>query len=127
MKKGVTVAGSLNADVFYEIDTYPCEGFLTNVRDISMNVGGSGNLILDLAKLDSNLTVKVCAAIGEDERGKEAVEILAKFPNIDTENVSVAGKQSAVCMVMNAEDSKQRTFFYIPGSNDLFDISHTQN
>lgn len=124
MKKGVTVAGSLNADVFYEIDTYPCEGFLTNVRDISMNVGGSGNLILDLAKLDSNLTVKVCAAIGEDERGKEAVEILAKFPNIDTENVSVAGKQSAVCMVMNAEDSKQRTFFYIPGSNDLFDISH---
>ena len=123
LENGITVAGSLNADVFYEIDTYPSQGFLTNVHDISMNVGGTGNIILDLAKLDSNLTVKVCAAIGEDERGREAIDILSAYSNVNTENVTVAGKQSAVCMVMNAADTKQRTFFYIPGTNDLFDIN----
>ena len=68
-RKGIVVAGSLIADVFYEIDTYPDQGMLTNIRDTSRNVGGSGNLILDLAKLDEHLPVEVCAIVGCDENG----------------------------------------------------------
>lgn len=122
-KKGITVAGSLIADVFYEIDTYPKESFLTNVRGTSMNVGGTGNLILDLAKLDKNLTVKVCAALGDDERGVGIKEIFSKYPNIDIDNITFEG-DSPTCMVMNAQDSKQRTFFFIAGATDAFDISY---
>lgn len=122
-KKGITVAGSLIADVFYEIDTYPKEGFLTNVRGTSMNVGGTGNIILDLAKLDKELTVKVCAALGEDESGVGINEIFSKYPNIDTANITLEGV-SPTTMVMNAQDTKQRTFFFIPGATDYFDISY---
>ncbi len=122
-KRGITIAGSLIADVFYDVDSFPKEGFLTNVRNTSFNVGGSGNLILDLAKLDSELCVKVCAVIGDDERGRDTLGVLSKYPGIDTSCISLEG-QSATCMVMNAEDTKQRTFFYIPASSDAFNISH---
>ncbi len=122
-KKGITVAGSLIADVFYEVDTYPKEGFLTNVRGTSMSVGGTGNIILDLAKLDKNLTVKVCAAMGNDEQGIGIKEIFSKYPNIDTQNIALGGV-SPTTMVMNAQDTKQRTFFFIPGATDDFDISY---
>ncbi len=122
-KTGITVAGSLIADVFYEVDTYPKESFLTNVRGTSLNVGGTGNIILDLAKLDKNLTVKVCAAMGDDERAEGIKEIFSKYPNIDTENMTFEGV-SPTCMVMNAQDTKQRTFFFMAGATDDFDISY---
>ena len=122
-KKGITVAGSLIADVYYQIDTYPNQGFLTNVRGSRMHIGGSGNLILDLAKLNKDLTVKVCAVTGKDERGPGLVSLLSKYPNIDTENITLDG-ESAACLVMNAEDTKQRTFFYIPASSDIFSDSY---
>ena len=119
IKKGVTIAGTLIADIFYELDTYPNEGFLSTVRESSFNIGGSGNLILDLAKLDSKLIVKACAIVGNDEHGKELLDCLGKYPNIDTENITVEG-DSSVTMVMNARDTKQRTFFFVPGASDVF-------
>lgn len=119
-KKGITVAGSLIGDVFYEIDTYPKEGYLTNVRSSSLNPGGSGNMILDLAKMDKDLTVKVCAIVGEDSRGEDLLQILGKYPNIDTKNITVEGN-SSVTIVMNAKDTKQRTFFFVPEASDIFD------
>jgi sugar/nucleoside kinase (ribokinase family) len=122
-KSGITVAGSIIADMYYEIDTYPNQGFLTQVRATSFNVGGTGNLILDLAKLDPDLDIKVCAIVGEDEKGTEIVKSLRRFSNIDINGITVKG-ESAVTMVMNAEDTKQRTFFYIPGANDVFDESY---
>lgn len=122
-KKGITIAGSLIADVFYEIDTYPKEGYLIQVRSSSFNPGGSGNMILDLAKFDKDLTVKVCAIVGKDERGEDLLNILGKYPNIDTENITVEGN-SSVTMVMNAKDTKQRTFFFLPEASDKFDESY---
>ena len=122
-KNGIAIAGSIIADMYYEIDTYPNQGFLTQVRTTSFNVGGTGNLIIDLAKLDSDLNIKVCAIVGKYEKGTEIIKTLEKFPNIDTNGITVSG-ESAVTMVMNAEDTKQRTFFYIPGANEVFDESY---
>lgn len=122
-KKGITVAGSLIADIFYEIDTYPNQGFLVSVRDTSLNIGGTGNMILDLAKFDENLTVKVCAIIGKDNGGKHLQKVLAGFPNIDTENVTIE-ENSSVTLVMNAADTKQRTFFFVPEASDKFGMDY---
>ena len=118
-KKGITVAGSLIADVFYEIDTYPNQGFLSTVRGTSLNIGGSGNIILDLAKLDDTLPVKVCAIVGDDDRGTDMLSILSEYHNINTADITIEGK-SSVTMVMNAADTRQRTFFYIPEASDIF-------
>ncbi len=123
VKNGITVAGSIIADKYHEIDTYPSQGFLTQVRGTGFNVGGTGNLILDLAKLDSNLNIKVCAIVGEDDAGEHILKTLSSFPNVYTDGVTVEG-ESAITLVMNAKDTKQRTFFYIPGANDVFDESY---
>ncbi len=122
-KTGIAVAGSLIADIFYEIDTYPDQGFLVSVRDTSLNIGGSGNMILDLAKFDENLKVKVCAIIGSDKGGKHLEKVLAEFPNIDTTNVTVE-ENSSVTLVMNAADTKQRTFFFVPEASDKFGMDY---
>ena len=122
-RKGIVVAGSLIADVFYEIDTYPDQGMLTNIRDTSRNVGGSGNLILDLAKLDENLPVEVCAIVGCDENGEYLLTELGKYDNINQENITREGN-SSVTLVMNAKDTKQRTFFFLPAASDVFDETY---
>ena len=122
-RKGICIAGSLIADRFYEMDSYPREGFLTTVRSGSVHIGGTGNLILDLAKLDEELPVKVCAIAGEDDSGNKLMEILGRYKNIDTEGISRFG-ESSMTLVMNARDTKQRTFFFLPGASDVFDESY---
>ncbi len=118
-KSGITVAGTLIADVFHEIDSYPKEGNLAKIRGKSFSIGGAGNIIIDLAKLDKKLNVKVCAIVGEDENGEQIISALKKYPNIDTADITVYGESSST-MVMNCADTKQRTFFYIPGASDIF-------
>ena len=122
-KKGITVAGSLVVDNYFLIETYPEQGKLVNIQSEKMDIGGSGNLILDLAKLDSSLKVKVSAIIGKDNYGKFIKETLDKYPNVLQENITEEGNTS-VTMVMNAQDNQQRTFFYLPASTDLYDESY---
>ena len=66
MRRGITVAGSLLADVFYNAPTYPKEGMLIQAKSSGISVGGTGNIILDLARLDPTLEVTVSARLGED-------------------------------------------------------------
>ena len=115
LQKGITVAGSLIADTFYFIDSYPKEGLLTKIRKTIHYAGGTGNLILDLAKLDSALPVKVCAIIGEDENGNLLESALSRYPNIDLSGVTREG-ESSVTHVVNAQDTHQRTFFFHPAA-----------
>lgn len=118
--KGITVAGSLIADNYYLIDSYPDQGKLTNIRATDRAVGGTGNLILDLAKLDANLPVKVSAIIGEDSNGEFIKETLSEYPNIIIQNV-VENGETSMTMVMDAQDNHQRTFFYLPAASDAYD------
>ena len=122
-RRGITVAGSLIADEFYKIDTYPSEGMLTNARDQERHIGGTGNMILDLAKLDPELPVTVSAIVGTDDRGEMLMNALSAYPNIRTDQIVREGA-SSVTLVMNAQDTKQRTFFFIPEASDRYDISY---
>ncbi len=122
-KTGITVAGSMVADLYYEIDTYPRQGLLTNIRATHGAVGGTGNLILDLARLNPALPVRVSALVGRDDSGEMMVSALSKYPNIDLRGVVREG-QSSVDHVMEPRDTKQRTFFYLAGANDVYDMSY---
>lgn len=121
-RKGITVAGSLIADVFYKIDTYPKEGMLVNVRGQEGFMGGTGNMIQDLAKMDPELPVTVSAIVGCDDRGEMLMRKLEEYPNIRTDQIVREGL-SSVTMVMNAQDTKQRTFFFLPEASDRYDIN----
>ncbi len=122
-RNGIAVAGCLIADLFYEIDTYPQQGMLTNVRATHGSVGGTGNLIVDLARLDKSLPVRVSALVGEDDSGEMILRTLSQYPNIDLRNVTRQG-QSSVDHVMEPMDTKQRTFFYHAGASDIYDASY---
>ncbi len=122
-KKGIVIAGTLIADTFYKIDTYPGQGLLTNIREVSQDIGGSGNIIIDLAKLDETLQVTVSAIVGEDKAGRMLCDKLSKYPNINIENVVRKGSSSET-LVMDAQDTKQRTFFFRPAASDDFDESY---
>ncbi len=119
-RKGICVAGTLIVDRHYALDYYPSEGFLTHIAPAGMDLGGTGNMILDLAKLDATLPVKVCGMVGEDDCGREALAALAKYPSIDTADVVCEG-QTSQTLVMNAANTRQRTFFHMPAANDIFD------
>ena len=121
-KTGITVAGSMVADLYYEIDTYPRQGLLTNIRATHGAVGGTGNLILDLARLDPRLPVRVSALVGRDDSGEMMTAALSRYPNIDLRGLVREG-QSSVDHVMEPRDTKQRTFFYMAGANDVYDMS----
>ncbi|MBO7148994.1 MAG: carbohydrate kinase family protein [Clostridia bacterium] len=121
-RRGICIAGSLIADRYYEVDTYPKEGFLSTIRSSTFHIGGSGNIILDLAKLDPDLKVKVCAIIGDDDSGKGLLDILSRYKNIDVDCI-LKENESSVTLVVNANDTKQRTFLYLPGASDAFDMS----
>lgn len=113
------IAGSLIADVFYTVDTYPDQGMLTKIRDNDWNIGGTGNIILDLAKLDSSLPIYVSAIVGDDDNGRMLEKTLKAYPNIRLDHLRRDG-QTSITIVMNAEDTKQRTFFFQSGGSSLY-------
>lgn len=119
MKKGIAVAGSLIVDTHYAVPLYPAEGHLTEISDVHTDVGGTGNLILDLAKLDGSLPVKVSGFVGYDEAGEYILSSFAPYANIDTANITREGK-TATTLVMDAHNTKQRTFFHFPGANNVY-------
>ena len=123
--KGIAVAGSLICDNYNIIDTYPRMGRLTNIRSIDRGVGGTGNLILDLAKLDAEIEVKVSAIIGSGSNGRFIKQTLEQYPNINLEGLVIEGETS-MTMVMEGMDNKQRTFFYLAGGSDVYDESYIE-
>lgn len=122
-KNGITVAGTLLADVFHSIDTYPGEGLLVRAEATGVSIGGIGNIILDLARLDKDLEVNVSALLGEDEVAKSILDTLKKHKNIRTDCIVCRGESSRT-LVFNSRDTKQRTFFFIPASSDRFCLTH---
>ncbi|MDD2973115.1 MAG: carbohydrate kinase family protein [Lachnospiraceae bacterium] len=121
MKNGIAVAGSLILDQHYMVETYPEQGKLTNIRGTDRSVGGTGNLIMDLAKIDETLPVKVSAILGTGGNGRFVKNTLSQYPNIDLCNIVERGDTS-MTMVMNAMDNNQRTFFYLPAGSDEYDM-----
>lgn len=122
-RNGITVAGTLLLDVFFNIDSYPAEGMLAPAKSIGTSIGGTGNIILDLAKLDGDLKVNVSALIGKDETAQNILSVLGEHKNISTDGIVRDGESSRT-MVFNSLDTKQRTFFYVGASSDLFSIDH---
>lgn len=122
MRRGITVAGSLLADVFYNAPTYPKEGMLIQAKSSGISIGGTGNIILDLARLDPTLEVTVSARLGEDGIADDIITALSAEGNVDTSHVVRRGESSKT-IVINSADTKARTFFYIPAASDEFEIN----
>lgn len=122
-REGIALAGTLIADIGYTIDVYPKKGNLAWLKDPVPRTGGLNNIAIDLARMDRTLPLKISGLIGEDDHGDLIRDTLRQYPNIHMDNVTRQGR-TAVTFVMTEETSKQRTFFYDPGTTPDYSEDH---
>ena len=119
--KGIAVAGSIIVDVGYTIDLYPQKGNLTKIYNPVKSTGGVNNIVIDLARLDDTLPIKVSGLVGRDVDGEFVKTRLLQYKNVDISNIVSRGRTS-ITYVMTEDSSKERTFFFDSGSSTEFDI-----
>ncbi len=123
-RRGICCIGPLNYDMCYLIDQYPMEGMLTSIRASSVQPGGLGNLMGQLAKLDSTLPLEFYGVVGMDRRGQWLEKSLtAMFPNISFSNALYVSANSFT-VIMDSLQSKERTFFSSAGKKLPLDASN---
>lgn len=119
MKNGIVIAGNIIVDEIKKIDRYPEKSMLAHVASADKQVGGCVcNTIIDLAKIDSRLTLKAAGMVGADAFGEYVIGEMEKS-GVDCthviKNAAVATSNSAV---MSDIETNSRTFFsYISGCN----------
>jgi len=121
MRSGITVAGNIVLDCIKSIPSYPQPGMLTTIKSITRAVGGSvPNVLIDLAKMGSDIPLSAVGLMGDDEPADYIVSALEK-EGIDTSFVQRTDKAgTSFTDVMNAEDNGERSFFQYRGANALF-------
>jgi sugar/nucleoside kinase (ribokinase family) len=123
MNKSIIVVGPVILDKHYSIDEYPKESNLTTINNTSASIGGAGNLVIDLAKLDSDLKIIVNSVMGQDEAAQTIKDKFNDYPNIDMSH-NVVLENTPTTHVMDSKKTKQRTFFFDPASNKDFSYDH---
>lgn len=118
MKQGITVAGNIIVDQLYAIHKYPAEGELSQIEQmVTRSTGGAlCNVIMDLAKMMPGLPLQAIGKIGHDTNGKYVMDALHQYDQIDTDAISYQDT-TGYTLVMNNQNSKERTFFSYMGSN----------
>lgn len=119
-KKSIAIAGNIITDIVKTIDTYPSQGMLTYVSDISYAVGGCvPNTAIDLVKIDSSIPISVIGKVGTDENGRYVLSQLQRH-GIDTKGITFSAETAtSFCDVMSMP-SGERTFFHKKGANAEF-------
>ncbi len=117
----ITIAGNILVDKIKMIDSYPAEGMLSNIRNMSVAVGGCvTNTIIDLAKMQGDIQLSALGMVGCDDDGQYAIAQMTDN-GIDVSGVLVdSNTTTSFTDVMTVKDNGNRTFFYNAGANNVF-------
>ena len=119
-RNGITLAGSIIADIVKNIDCYPEIGMLSNISSISKSVGGCvPNTAIDLAKIDPSVPISVIGCVGDDDYGRYVISQMQRC-NIDTSRVKVSKHAPTSFSDVMSLPNGERTFFHARGANALF-------
>lgn len=126
-RNGIVAAGNLICDRIRIIDTWPREGMLSTVLCEEKSTGGSScNVLVDLARLETDIPLYACGILGDDPDGRFVRSTLENL-NIDISNVSIrGGVSSSYTDVMTVKESGRRTFFHFRGANGCLDVEDLQ-
>ena len=118
-RKGIAVAGVILVDKINSISAYPECGQLTQIKNVSVAVGGCvPNVAIDLKKLSPELEVGAIGKVGKDSEGQYAVNVL-KENGVNVDEVVCCSEKTSFTEVMSVEGG-QRTFFTYAGCNATF-------
>jgi len=117
MKKGVTFIGTLLVDIIKVINTYPTQGSLCNITEISRCVGGlAANTPISLKVINPRLTVAAMGLVGNDDNGRYIVDKITSY-GIDVSNIKThAYLPTSFTDVMTEQETGCRTFFHARGA-----------
>lgn len=117
-RKGIASGGNLIIDYVKIVDSYPKQGNLSNIYDITRSIGGATpNVLIDLAKMDGDIPLQAIGLLGNDENGDYVLNELNKY-HINTDLVSrhhLLG--TSFTDVMSVKSTGERTFFHYRGAN----------
>lgn len=121
--KGIAFAGSIIVDSVKMIHEYPTEGMLANISEVSDATGGLVcNSGIDVKILDNSVPVYALGMVGDDQKGKLALDTLNKY-GLDTSRVLVTKDAvTGFTDVMTVKSTGERTFFACNGANGKFGI-----
>ena len=120
-KKGIAVAGNMIVDMLYPVSNFPKPGELVTITgDMSRATGGClCNDIIDLAALDSSLSLTALGRVGTDEAGDFVLDYMKRWPNINLKGIKRSGTTSYTLVIFD-ETTKQRSFYQCRGANADF-------
>ena len=123
MREGITIAGNILVDIVKMIERYPEKNMLVHITDTVKAVGGCvPNTIINIAKMDPNVTLKALGKVGSDDNGKFLIDEMAKY-GVDVSGVKVAeGKETSFDDVRTEKSTGDRTCFLSGGINHEFGI-----
>ncbi len=124
-RSGVIAAGNWIVDHVKLIDVYPVQDSLANIREESVNNGGSPyNVLKDLAKMDAPFPLEGIGLVGEDPDGRWIKDDCKKH-GIDCSAIQTfSGVHTSYTDVMTVTSTGRRTFFHQRGVNAYLDTAH---
>lgn len=123
MRQGIAVAGSILLDKIYGISSFPAQGELTQIKNISYAVGGCvPNVAIDLKKISRELPVYAIGTIGSDDEGRFIINAFSS-EGVNTEGVVETDEGTSFTDVISVIGG-QRTFFNYPGASSIFGVDN---
>ena len=122
-KKGIISAGNWLIDHLKVIDSWPDRGNLSTITTVAGNAlgGCSHNVLVDLARLQTGLSLWAGGIVGDDSDGAFIMNEIRKY-DIDSSYMSVRkGVTTSFTDVMSEMQTGARTFFHYRGANALLD------
>ena len=123
-RKGIISAGNWLIDHLKMIDTLPDRGNLATIRTVEGKAlgGCSHNVLVDLARLQTDLPLWAGGIVGDDADGDFVMNEIRKH-GIDERFMSVRkGVTTSFTDVMSEIQTGARTFFHYRGANALLDF-----
>ena len=123
-RRGIACAGNWIVDIVHSIDRWPRKSDLVHIRAEATGVGGgAANVALDLAAFGVGLPILPCGLIGDDLHGQTVMAAL-HAAGLPTDLIGITDAAPTAHTHVMTVPGDSRTFFYHPGSNDIFSEMH---
>jgi ribokinase len=121
----VIVIGGLNTDFTARGATLPRPGETKDGETFVIGPGGKGaNQAVAVARLGG--LVALIGAVGDDDRGRELIE-LARAEGVDVEHVRRVQKAPSGAAVIHVDERAQKQIFAVPGANHHLTVADVRD
>ncbi|MGI2264828.1 PfkB family carbohydrate kinase [Staphylococcus cohnii] len=120
MKSEIITMGSINQDVFVNINDFPEYGETLWANSISSQPGGKGaNQAITLAKLSNNVTF--ISAIGNDNYGEKVLEFI-KLSGVEIQNITIKEEIGTGLFIVILDKNGENTMIGTLGANNHLSV-----